>query len=213
MDPLQEALRRGARVVALVRHGQTAWNASRRFLGRTDVPLDAIGHAQARALAAAWPHPFDRVVSSPLSRASGTAGYLAAQHDRIDDLQELHQGELEGLHGEEALRRYADFFARWQADPTGLVVPGGESLDQCQERGMAAVEGLLAEAAPGELVGAFTHQMVIATVACRLAGEPLTAWRDHRVGNTMATLLARERDGSITLVRERWAVHDHEVTR
>ncbi|MEX0757034.1 MAG: histidine phosphatase family protein, partial [Acidimicrobiia bacterium] len=28
--------------VSLVRHGQTAWNAERKLLGWTDVPLDAV---------------------------------------------------------------------------------------------------------------------------------------------------------------------------
>ena len=40
--------------IIVVRHGQTAWNVGageERFRGRTDLPLDDTGHAQALAVA------------------------------------------------------------------------------------------------------------------------------------------------------------------
>jgi bisphosphoglycerate-dependent phosphoglycerate mutase len=33
--------------VLLIRHGQTSWNKEQKFLGRTDIPLDAEGTQQA----------------------------------------------------------------------------------------------------------------------------------------------------------------------
>ena len=61
----------------LWRHGQTVWNAERRFQGQSDIPLDETGEAQAelasRLLAALRP---DLIVYSDLSRAAGTAAAL-----------------------------------------------------------------------------------------------------------------------------------------
>ena len=62
-------------LLILVRHGRTAWNREERFRGRADVPLDAVGLAQAEAtgkrVATQW-QP-QALYASPLSRAIQTA--------------------------------------------------------------------------------------------------------------------------------------------
>ena len=111
------AQRRGALVVCLVRHGQTEWNASRRFLGRTDIGLDEVGRTQALSFARALPDRFTHVYSSPLLRARETAAALGQPFLEAPELVELHQGHLEGLEAASALTRFPDFFARWHQDP------------------------------------------------------------------------------------------------
>ncbi len=186
--------------VVLLRHGQTAWNAERRILGRTDVPLDATGRAQAALVAEAFPAAgfrFDAVWTSPLGRARETAEHAASASCvpgttlRTDpDLVEMDQGTLEGLPATELVRDHAELLARWRDDPAALVLPGGERMQDVQARGRAAlariVEAARAEAnetvRPTVLV--VSHQLVISAVLCSLAEVPLTRWRDYAHRNT-----------------------------
>lgn len=65
------------RLVA-IRHGQTDWNASGRLQGRLDVPLNALGRAQAARLAHALrDQGLQLVVASDLGRAWQTGRALA----------------------------------------------------------------------------------------------------------------------------------------
>jgi broad specificity phosphatase PhoE len=102
----------------LWRHGQTTWNAERRFQGQSDIPLDAVGLAQAeraaRLLAGLRP---DLIVSSDLSRAASTAAPLA-RLTGLDvildkDLRERHGGCWEGLTDTEIRARYPAEHASW----------------------------------------------------------------------------------------------------
>lgn len=176
-------------VVCLVRHGQTSWNASGRFLGRSDVPLDAVGSRQAAALSLAVGRRFAALYASPLRRARDTALALHVEPRIVDALAELDQGELEGLDGPTAIARFPDFFSEWERDPATAVVPGGEPMGALQRRVLDALDAIAGAHRPGEVIGVVTHQLAIASTACAIAREPLTRWRDHRVGNAQMTVL------------------------
>lgn len=67
----------------LVRHGRTAWNASGRYMGQLDEPLDEVGLGQAEAVARRLGHERPAaVITSDLRRASQTA---AAIHRAIGE--------------------------------------------------------------------------------------------------------------------------------
>jgi broad specificity phosphatase PhoE len=113
----------------LWRHGETTWNAERRFQGQSDIELDETGVQQAeraaRLLAALRPA---MIVSSDLSRAASTAAALARRtgltvtYDK--DLRERHGGSWEGLTDTEIRTRYPREHARWEppdGEPSSVV--------------------------------------------------------------------------------------------
>jgi broad specificity phosphatase PhoE len=131
------------------RHGRTEWNASGRFQGQLDPPLDDEGRAQAartaRYLAAALRNEDVVLVSSDLQRAVDTAGALAPLLGvpvRTDErLREHGLGSWEGLTRDEVAERHPEQYEDWLA---GRPVPGrrGETQADVAARVMAAVADL-----------------------------------------------------------------------
>jgi glucosyl-3-phosphoglycerate phosphatase len=159
-------------VVRLVlwRHGQTAWNAQRRFQGQTDVPLDEVGRQQASRsaglIAALKPAA---IVSSDLARATGTAEPLARLTGlavAVDaDLRERYGGGWEGLTDTEIRSRYPDAYAAWEpAD--------GEAFDAVAVRAAAAFERIAAGLEDGSLAVVVSHGAAINLGISRLLGLP-----------------------------------------
>jgi len=157
-------------VILLVRHGATEWTHQRRLQGRTDIGLSAAGLADAAALAplvAEW-RPTS-IVSSPLSRAHGTAEALRAglpedarPDIRIDDAWSEHGlGEWEGL----TEAQIGPDAARWRAG--ALVPPGGEDGATTRAR---VRRGLEAVAALGGPVLVVTHGGIIRAALAETVG-------------------------------------------
>ncbi|MGI3778565.1 MAG: histidine phosphatase family protein [Janthinobacterium lividum] len=136
-----------ARPFWFLRHGETDWNANGLSQGRTDVPLNARGLAQAReaaaVLAAQTAQRVTAVVSSPLVRARVTAEIAAAALGlpvAFDpDLQEVSFGEQEGL-------PMGDWYDSWIA---GDYTPAGaEPFAALRARIVPAVNRALAQPGP-----------------------------------------------------------------
>lgn len=176
--------------VLLVRHARTAWNAERRFLGRTDVPLDPLGEAQADALARRLaPIPLAGVYTSPLARARETARRLG-EPVACPALTEMDMGELEGLGGEEVQARFPGVLRQWRDDPLAIRPPGGETIAATQARLLEAFAVIVRGHQPGEAVALVTHQIALATLLCGLLGDPLSEFRRYLHRNTGFSTLA-----------------------
>ncbi len=177
--------------LVLWRHGQTTYNAEHRFQGQRDVPLNAVGRAQARRAARhlATLSPA-QIWSSDLVRASETAaalGKLTGLEVRLDkDLRERHGGAWEGLTTEEIRQRYPDDLAAWQP-------PGGETSEYVAERTAAALTRIADQSQEGSLVVVVGHGASLTWGMSRLLGL------DDRVtggmGNCCWSLLSRRVDG------------------
>ncbi len=137
------------RRLVLVRHGQTAWNATYRAQGHADISLDDTGRAQARAAAPylAEMKPV-RVWSSDLARALETAEIFAAAAGlpvKTDPrLREYDVGVRSGLTTAEFAERYPAEHAAWLVHDESLLVEGEESSTQVRTRVLPALREILA---------------------------------------------------------------------
>ena len=136
------------RTLLLIRHGETVWNAERRFTTHSDVPLSEVGLEQVAAAAEALAATaIDRIYSSPLQRARVTAETIAARQAgepevTVDDrLTEIDAGPFEGL-TEDELRSgsMADDYARWHTDAEPEFTEGAETFDAALARAAAFLD-------------------------------------------------------------------------
>jgi broad specificity phosphatase PhoE len=137
-------------VIYYVRHGLTDWNVQHRLQGRHDVPLNALGHAQAVRCGEILHDLFLRdggkaedldYVSSPLVRARttmeimrATLGLESAGYGVDTRLAEISFGEWEGLTYADVLARDKDVAIKRESDKWGFRPPGGESYAQVTAR-------------------------------------------------------------------------------
>jgi uncharacterized phosphatase len=162
--------------VALVRHGQTEWNAGGLIQGSSDIPLNAAGRAQAAAAAATLlafgdGAPWRAVVTSPLRRAVQTGLVLAdilgvPVWAPVPGLRERHYGLGEGR---------SDAWA--EAHYPAWDFPEAESPLEVLTRARAAVLQLAswADAAVPAVthIVAVTHGGVIQSLLRDVTGEPV----------------------------------------
>jgi glucosyl-3-phosphoglycerate phosphatase len=185
----------------LWRHGQTAFNAERRFQGQTDVPLNAVGRQQAataaRFLAALRP---GAIFSSDLSRAAETAAALARLTGlgvTLDkDLRERYGGVWEGKTDTEIREQYPEAFAAW-------VPPDGETAAAVGDRGSMALERIADSVPGGTLTVVAGHGANLGMGLARLLGMPDGARMLGPFGNCRWSVLSRRRG--------HWRLQEHNV--
>jgi broad specificity phosphatase PhoE len=187
--PWRRVAELGGLAVLLIRHGQTEFNAQKRFCGgRSDPPLDELGRAQALALGERFAGEVERVYASPQRRALETAAVLG-EPIVIEELRELDQGSLEGREFHPALVEHADFFRAWKRNPTEIPVPGGgESMGALADRVARGIHQIVGER-PAGAVAVVGHQMAQAAFVCRALGKPLYRWPEFELRNATANLM------------------------
>ena len=153
----------------LLRHGQTELSVDRKYSGRGNPVLTALGRDQAAAAAKriGRESAIATVISSPLGRALDTArasaealGGLDVRVD--DDLIETDFGDWEGLTFSEAAQRDPELHRRWLGD-TSVRPPGGESFDEVRIRVRRALSRLTSEY-PGQQILVVSHVTPIKTL-------------------------------------------------
>lgn len=160
-----------------VRHGRTAWNAVRRFQGRTDVPLDAEGLSQAQALAAHLRgERFDVALASDLTRAAQTAAAIGAAcgvHVEPEPrLREMRFGVWEGLTWPEIVERDPSLADRDWTSHRQFVPEGGETFDEVSARIRPVLDDLTARLAPDGRALVVSHAGIMHAIVRIALEEP-----------------------------------------
>lgn len=129
----------------VLRHGKTAGNLQKRYIGRTDEPLCEQGIAQVRSVGEI--SSVSRVYVSPLSRARQTAAiaFPHAEQVIVSDLREMDFGDFENLNYRELSHNAA--YRAWVAGNCEARCPHGESKDDFTRRTANAIRNLLRTAA------------------------------------------------------------------
>lgn len=159
-------------MLILARHGQTAHNRAGRLLGRADLPLTELGHAQAAAVATAVGSP-DRVIASPLARARETAAAFGCPVEIDERWIEVDYGEYDGTPLGEVPR---EVWETWRSD-ADYAPPGGESLSAVGRRVRQACDELVEAARTSEIVVVSHVSPIKAAVAWALGVGDEVAWR------------------------------------
>jgi probable phosphoglycerate mutase len=185
--------------LVLIRHGETAWNRATRIQGHTDIPLSALGRAQATRLAEALAdEPFAAIYSSDLTRARQTAEALARTQGlevQLDaGLRERAFGRFEGLSWGEIDQHYPEDAARWRRREPDFAVGGGESLTVFSARCLAAARRAAA-AHPGQNVAIVAHGGVLDCLYRAATRVALDAPRSWQLGNATINRLLATQDG------------------
>ncbi len=160
----------------LLRHGQSTWNAERRWQGWADAPLSELGERQARDAA---DHLADVgltvATSSDLGRARRTAEILASALglellEPEPDLRERDVGLWTGLTVEEIEAKWPEDLA---AHRSGRLVrqPEGEDTETLLRRTTDGLSRLAVELT-GEVPLLVTHGGVIRSLERALGVEP-----------------------------------------
>ena len=149
----------------LVRHGETDWNRELRFQGHVDVPLNAVGLAQAQRLATRLageaPH---HLYQSDLQRAVQTAApaalTLGLQGQSDMALREQNFGRVDGMRVDDIRQQFPTEWAQWVRFDENYAMPNGETTRQFHARVIGALQRLAALHA-GQRLLVVTHGGVL----------------------------------------------------
>lgn len=177
--------------IILVRHGETDWNASEIFRGRTDLPLNETGRKQAEMLGEYLSQEkIDIIYSSPLKRAVETAvaitGHQAIEVNTVVNLTDFNFGEWQGLSRGEVAEKYAELYRDWLDTPEQIKIPGGESLEDVRSRALPFVEDTIMRCGEGRIVFV-SHRVVNKVLVCSLLGLDMSHFWNIRIDTCSLT--------------------------
>lgn len=167
--------------ILFIRHGSTAGNLEKRYIGRTDEPLCDAGIQQIHALKEQALRA-DTLFLSPALRTRQTAEILFPHMEgtQIPDLWETDFGQFEGKTYEELSDSPA--YQAWVDSGCTGKIPGGESVAEFKARCIAAFQKLTDTIPAGSTAAFVIHGGCIMAILEAYA-LPKKAFYDYHISN------------------------------
>ena len=167
--------------VLMIRHGATAGNLERRYIGRTDEPLCPLGVEQIEHLRQAGLKA-ELLFVSPMLRTRQTAQLLfpGMPCTAVEGFRETDFGIFEGktaaeLSGTPAYQAWVDALCK-------TPIPGGEAVETFKARCCEAFRQTMAEVPEGVSAAFVVHGGVIMAIL-EAYGRPKRDFYDYHIGN------------------------------
>ncbi len=145
----------------LVRHGQTAANASGLFYGSTDVPLTPLGIEQSTRVGGLLADvSFSEAIASQLQRAQQTAELIVPVTGYDARLNEMDFGRWEMRHFSSIAEEEPEAWQTWLDDWQNATPSGGEPFPHFAGRVKAVADELALRQEPGDML-IVAHQGVL----------------------------------------------------
>ncbi len=175
----------------LIRHGQTDYNAQRRWQGRVDVPLNIAGREQAvkiRELLRLETIRLAKIYTSPLVRATETADIISNHVTPIfidERLVEINLGDYDGRYEDDISQEIGKRdYENWRSRNFTLPAPGGESIADVMVRAKDFLDEI-AKSKSNEQLGIVAHQGLLIALKSVISGQSeLTALDGYKQMNS-----------------------------
>jgi len=188
--------------IYITRHGQTDWNLAKKLQGRSDIPLNENGIAQARQTFLGLKKSgisFDRVYSSPLLRAEKTAeiisGFSGEKIIKDSRIIEFSFGSAEGrtlgeINGLSSLEWIRNFFTNPEKYKPEIGAETFESvLSRTQDFWESEIRNLSLRNTECENVLVVTHGGALQSLLLRVDGRKLCEYWDVKFPNCSMNLV------------------------
>jgi len=167
----------------VVQTGRTTWEADERFDSAAGAPLSRDGQEYIQALARKMAGHVTSAIYAGNGEAERQTARLLGQALRLkvrtkQDLCEIDYGLWQGLTAKEVKRRQPKLYRQWTEAPGSVRPPGGETLDEAQQRLRRAVKEILKHH-KDKAAAVVLRPVVLGLLRCMLRNDQIEALWSH----------------------------------
>ncbi len=185
----------------LVRHGDTDFNTSHRFMGHSDIDLSAAGRQQIQCLRDYLKdEKIDGVYASDLARTITTAAIITEGRGigvvPCPELREMNYGVCEGMTFSEINDKYPDVADRCINFNLSLEFPGGDTFTDFTDRTVSFLKRLKIHKASDTLL-VVSHNGPLKALVCHFLGIDMQHWWQIRIDTASISTIDMTSRGAI----------------